>query len=229
MKTGYVQALLMFENNPLVKSLIRGYDIFNDPIAPFYPQFYGYTWIYFAPIIVIAAERILERDLDSRMIDIMQGMPVSLRRIIFMRLFTILVELILLSLLELVFLIPGELLLGLNEKVFEQCLAFILIPMFYFCFLCICVGIGVFFLPANRKKAVYGFAVVMIILVVFPYMNESLEWSKYYFLLYYFDLVGLIHLGYQFEQVIILLVPFVLFLVAILVIFKKANSMSQVY
>jgi len=82
---GFEEMSKIYQNNPLVKAILRdSLDlIIDDPLGPIYPQFYGYTWLYFFPIVVIGAGRAVDRDRNNKTIDLILGTPKSKKNLFF--------------------------------------------------------------------------------------------------------------------------------------------------
>lgn len=219
----------IYTNNPFVKSIQRGYgdSILSDPLYTIYTQFFGYTWLYFFPLVIISAGRIIARDSDTKTLDLIQSLPVKRKTIIFARLFTVLLELTIFVTMSVVLILLGEFALNINYKVLEQIFSILLIIFTYGTFLLFLVAVGVVLpAPKHRKKAIYGISGLTIILAVFPYFNETLLPLKYLSLLYYLDLIGLISLGYQIEQLSLLLILALVLIISVVSIHKYSEKMQ---
>ncbi|MFX1283807.1 MAG: hypothetical protein ACFFB5_09130 [Promethearchaeota archaeon] len=224
---GFTEMAQIYQNNPFAKAIVRNSmeQILEDPLGPIYPQFYGYTWLYFFPFIIIEAARVVDRDNSDKTIDLLLGTPTRPRSIIFYRILTIVIELIILSSITLLFIIFGEFFLEINSKIVEQLLALIIIPFTYGTILCFLIAVGLLLpSPDNRKKLVYALGVLAIILVTIPYFSEPLMPLRFLSPLYYMDLVGLISQGYQFEHVSLLIVLLGILIFSLLVIFRSSNK-----
>ncbi len=228
---GFAEMAQIYRNNPFAKALVRNSmeQILEDPLGPIYPQFYGYTWLYFFPFIIIEAGRVVDRDKRDKTIDLLLGTPTKPRNIIFPRILTIMIELTILSSMTLLLIIFGEFYLDINSKVVEQLLALIIIPFTYGTILCFLIALGLLFpSPDNRKKIVYALGALVIILVTLPYFSEPLMPLRFLSPLYYMDLVGLIVQGYQFEHIRLLFVLIGVLICSILVIFRSSNRATYV-
>lgn len=218
----------IYANNPFVKSIQRDYadSLVEDPLYTIYTQFYGYTWIYFFPLVIIAAARIVERDNDSKTLDLILGTPIKQKKVFFARILTILVQISIFAIIVVTILIFGEFLLEVESKILEQVFSIALIIFTYGSLLCFLIAVGIAFpIPHYRKRVIYGIGGLTIALAVIPYFNEAIMPLKYFSLLYYFDLIGLINLGYQIEQLRLLLVLFVVLIASISFINYKSDRM----
>ena len=228
---GFAEMAQIYRNNPFANAIVRNSmeEILDDPLGPIYPQFYGYTWLYFFPLIIIGAGRIVDRDRQDKTIDLLLGTPTKPRNIIFPRILAIVIELTILSSMTLLFILLGEFYLEIDSKILEQLLAFLIIPFTYGTMLCFLIAAGLLLpSPDNRKKVVYILAALTIILITLPYFSEPLMPLRFLSPLYYMDLVGLIVQGYQFEHVILLLVLFGILICSILVIFRLSDKITYV-
>lgn len=228
---GFAEMSQIYRNNPIAKAIVRNSleQIIDDPLGPIYPQFYGYTWLYFFPFIIIAAGRIVDRDKSDKTIDLILGTPTKPKSLIFSRILTIMVELTILSSMTLLFIILGEFYLGIETKLLEQILALLIIPFTYGSILCFLIAVGLLIpSPDNRKKVVYALGVLTIILVMLPYFSEPLMPLRFLSLLYYMDLVGLIAQGYQFEHVSLLMVLVGVLISSLLVIYRSSSRTAFV-
>lgn len=228
---GFAEMSQIYRNNPLVKAIVRDSMelIINDPLGPIYPQFYGYTWLYFFPFVIIQAGRVLSRDKNSETIDLILGTPITPKRLIIARVFTIMIELTILTTMTLLIIIIGEFYLGINSKLIEQLLAFIIIPFTYGTILCFFIAVALLMpSPNNRKRMVYALGAFTVICVTIPYFSEPLLPLRFLSLLYYMDLIGLIVQGYQFEHVILLLVLLVVLMCSLTVINRVSDRTSYV-
>ncbi|MFX1505340.1 MAG: hypothetical protein ACFFDC_04405 [Promethearchaeota archaeon] len=228
---GFAEMAQIYRNNPFAKAIVRNSmdKILNDPLGPIYPQFYGYTWLYFFPFIIIEAGRIVDRDRQDKTIDLVLGTPTKPRNIIFPRIITVFVELTILSTMTLLFIILGEFFLEIDSKIFEQLFALIIIPFTYGAMLCFLIAVSLLLpTPDYRKKIIYILGALTIILVTLPYFSEPLMPLRYLSPLYYMDLVGLISQGYQFEHVSLLMVLFGILISSVLVIFRTSNKATFV-
>ena len=228
---GFAEMSQIYRNNPLANAIIRNSmeEIIDDPLGPIYPQFYGYTWLYFFPIVIIAAGRIVDRDKSDKTIDLILGTPTKPSSLIFSRIFAIMVELTILSSMTLLFIILGEFYLDIESKLLEQFLAFLIIPFTYGAILCFLIAVGLIIpLPDHRKKVVYALSALTIILIVLPYFSEPLLPLRFLSLLYYMDLVGLIAQGYQFEHLSLLLVLVGVLIGSLLVIYRSSGKTTYV-
>ncbi|MFX0211536.1 MAG: hypothetical protein ACFFDT_36500 [Candidatus Hodarchaeota archaeon] len=228
---GFAEMAQIYRNNPFAKALVRNSmdKILNDPLGPIYPQFYGYTWLYFFPFVIIGAGRIVDRDRQDKTIDLLLGTPKKPRNIIFPRIVTVFVELTILSTMALLFIILGEFFLEIDSKIFEQLFALIIIPFTYGTMLCFLIAVSLLLpSPDYRKKIVYILGALTIILVTLPYFSEPLMPLRYLSPLYYMDLVGLISQGYQFEHVSLLFVLSGILIGSLLVIFRTSNKATFV-
>ncbi|MFX0125868.1 MAG: hypothetical protein ACFFAE_19765, partial [Candidatus Hodarchaeota archaeon] len=228
---GFAEMAQIYRNNPFANALVRNSmeQILKDPLGSIYPQFYGYTWLYFFPFIIIEAGRVVNRDKSDRTIDLLLGTPTNPRNIIFPRILTIVIELTILSSMSLLFIILGEFYLEIDSKIIEQLLALIIIPFTYGTILCFLIAVCLLIpSPGNRKKIVYALGGLTIILVTIPYFSEPLMPLRFLSLLYYMDLVGLIAQGYQFEHLSLLLVLVVVLVSSLLIIFRSSNRTTFV-
>lgn len=223
---GFAEMAQIYQNNPFAHAIMRNSmdQVLNEPLGPIYPQFYGYTWLYFFPFIIIEAGRVLSRDRNNKTIDLLLGAPIKPKSIIFPRILTIIIELIILSSMTLFFLLLGEFYLEVDSKLVEQLLALIIIPFSYGTILCFLIAIGLLLpSPDHRKKIVYTLGVLTIILVTLPYFSEPLLPLRFLSPLYYMDLVGLIVQGYQFEHLSLLLVLVGVLISSIFIIFRISD------
>ncbi|MFW9905953.1 MAG: hypothetical protein ACFFFH_16645 [Candidatus Thorarchaeota archaeon] len=228
---GFAEMSKIYSNNPFAKALVRNSmdTLLNDPLGPIYPQFYGYTWLYFFPFVIIGAGRIVDRDRRDKTIDLLLGTPIKPRNIIFLRIVTVFIELTILSSMTLLFIILGEFYLEIDTKILEQLLILIVIPFTYGTILCCLIAVSLLFpSPDNRKKIVYTLGALTIILITLPYFSEPLMPLRYLSPLYYMDLVGLISQGYQFEHVSLLSVLYGILICSLLVIFRTSNKVTYV-
>ena len=228
---GFTEMVQIYRNNPFAKALVRNSmeQILEDPLGPIYPQFYGYTWLYFFPFIIIGAGRVVDRDRHDKTIDLLLGTPTKPRNIIFYRILTIMIELTILSSMTLLFILLGEFYLEIDSKLIEQLLALIIIPFTYGTMLCFLIAVGLLLpSPNNRKKIIYALGALTIILVTLPYFSEPLMPLRFLSPLYYMDLVGLIAQSYQFEQVSLLLVLIGVLICSLLVIFRSSDSTAYI-
>jgi hypothetical protein len=226
---GIEQYAGVYTNNPFVKSIQRDHSetIQGDPLYTIYTQFYGYTWIYFFPLVVIAAVRIVDRDNDAKTIDLIHSTPKKRRSILYSRIFTILLEISIFVNMCVLIIVLGEFALDLDYKVLEQLFSIILIIFTYGAILFFLVAAGVIFpIPKYRKRMIYGISGLTIILAVLPYFNEVILPLKYCSLIYYLDLIGLISLGYQIEQLSLLLILVLVFIVSVVSIHKYSEKME---
>jgi ABC-type transport system involved in multi-copper enzyme maturation permease subunit len=203
---GYEQLAPVFSNNPIVKSITRGHDITDDPIGILLAQFYGYTWLYFAPLVIINAIRVIDRDYSSRTIDLIYGNPVTPKKILLSRLFTIIIEILILVAVAGITLLIGQILIQRDVKIIEQVIGICLIPLMYISFLVFLVAIALVFPPNFRKKSIYGVGGLTIVLLIIPYIDENLLGLRYFSLLYWGDLVGLLSQNFSLEYISMLLV-----------------------
>jgi ABC-type transport system involved in multi-copper enzyme maturation permease subunit len=203
---GYEQLAPVFSNNPIVKSITRGHDIADDPIGILLAQFYGYTWLYFAPLVIIIAIRVIDRDYSSQTVDLIYGNPVTPRKILLSRLFTAVVEILILVAIAGITLILGQIVIQREAKLVEQVIGICLIPLMYVSFLVFLVAIALVFPPYLRKRGIYGLGGLTIILLVIPYIDEKLLGLRYFSLLYWGDLVGLLSQDFPLDQISMLFV-----------------------
>jgi ABC-type transport system involved in multi-copper enzyme maturation permease subunit len=228
---GFAEMAQIYRNNPFANAIIRNSmeQILDDPLGPIYPQFYGYSWLYFFPIIIIGAGRVVDRDKHEKTIDLLLGTPTKPRNIIFPRIGTIIFELTILSSMAVIFIILGEFFLEIDSKIFEQLLALLIIPFTYGTTLCFLIAVSLLLpSPDHRKKIVYTLGALTIILVVLPYFSEPLMPLRFLSPLYYMDLVGLIAQGYQIEHVSLLFVLLGILIFSLLVIFRTSNNTTYV-
>jgi ABC-type transport system involved in multi-copper enzyme maturation permease subunit len=198
---GYEQLAPVFSNNPIVKSITRGHDIADDPIGILLAQFYGYTWLYFAPLVIIIAIRVIDRDYSSQTIDLIYGNPVTPRKILFSRLFTSIVEIIILVAVAGITLLLGQIVIQREAKLIEQIIGICLIPLMYVSFLVFLVAAALVLPPNFRKRGIYGVGGLTIILLVIPYIDKKLLGLRFFSLLYWGDLVGLLSQNFPLEQI----------------------------
>ncbi|MFX0171874.1 MAG: ABC transporter permease [Candidatus Hodarchaeota archaeon] len=203
---GYGQLAPVYSNNPIVTSITRGYDITDDPIGILLAQFYGYTWLYFAPLVILIAIRVIDRDYSSQTFDLIYGNPVTPRKIIFSRLFTSIIEILILVAAAGITLLFGQILIQREAKLIEQIIGVCLIPLMYVSFLVFLVAIALILPPNLRKRGIYGTGGLTIILLVIPYIDEKLLGLRYFSLLYWGDLVGLLSQNFPLEQISMLFV-----------------------
>ncbi len=226
---GFTQLAQIYQNNPIAKSILRDHldVISNDPLGSIYPQFFGYTWIYFFPLVFIGAGRIIRRDHDTKALDLMLGTPTSSRQLIFYRMVTIFIQIIVLSVFMVLSLIIGEYWLGVQSKILEQLISILFIPFVYVSLLSCLIAIGIAIpKPYFRKPMMYGFAGLTIVFSIIPYLSETLLPLQYFSLLYYFDLVGLIANGYHLTEIRLLLVIVGAFILSITYIWKQSNKIT---
>lgn len=223
---GYEQLAPVFSNNPIVKSITRGHDIADDPIGILLAQFYGYTWLYFAPLVIITAIRVVDRDVSSQTIDLIHGNPVTPKKILLSRLFTATVEILILVAIAGFTLILGQIMIQREAKLFEQIIGICLIPLMYVSLLVFLVAIALILPPRMRKRGIYGLGGLTIILLVVPYIDERLLGLRYFSLLYWGDLVGLLSQYFPLEQVSMLFVLVGVLVASLIFVNYYSNKMK---
>ncbi|MFW9994856.1 MAG: hypothetical protein ACFFD4_22635 [Candidatus Odinarchaeota archaeon] len=108
----------------------------------------------------------------------------------------------------------------------EQLLAVIIIPVAYGSILSFLVAVAIAVpSPKYRKAVIYGLGGMTAVLAVVPYINEIFMPLRYLSLLHYLDLIGLIILGYQLEQLCLLLVLTGVFVISIAFINYYSDKM----
>ncbi|MHA2155051.1 MAG: hypothetical protein ACXABU_06915 [Candidatus Hodarchaeales archaeon] len=226
---GINQLVTLYQNNPIAKSIMRDHNdlIASDPLGAIYPQFYGYSWIYFFFLVIIAAGRIIMRDVDSNTLDLLKGNPVNTKELILYRVVSIVLQISFLAVFMVISLIFGEFLLGIQSKILEQLVAIVVIIFTYLSLLSCLIAIGIV-IPKSRfrKPIIYGFAGLTIILSMLPYFSKDLIVLQYFSLLYYIDLVGLIAYGYDFEYLRLLLILAGVFIISIFCIWNRSEKIS---
>ena len=227
---GFAEMSKIYQNNPLVKAILRdSLDlIVDDPLGPIYPQFYGYTWLYFFPIVVIGAGRIIDRDRDNKTVDIIFTMPKKQREFILYRLICVLIELSILSTMTILIIILGEFYLNIESKLIEQLLTLLIVPLSYFSILSFLVAVSLFITPEHRKKVIYGLSVFFIITVNIAYFSKPLMPLRFLSPLYYMDLITLIVFSYQFEDLSLLSVLGGLLIVSLFVIYRYSDNTAHI-
>lgn len=228
---GFAEMSQIYRNNPLVKAILRdSLDlIIDDPLGPIYPQFYGYTWLYFFPFVIIGAGRIVSREKNDKTIDLILGTPVKPRTLILYRILTVVIELAILTSMTLLLIIIGEFYLEIESKLLEQFLTLIIIPFVYGTILCFLIAISLVFpSPDNRKKITYSLGALTVLFVTLPYFSEPLMPLRFLSPLYYMDLVGLIVHGYQWEHVSLLLVLVGILIVSLVIIHRSSDKTPYV-
>jgi hypothetical protein len=201
--------------------------ITSDPLGAIYPQFYGYSWIYFIFLVTIAAGRIIMRDLDYNSLDLLKGNPITNKQVILHRIFSVFLQIIFLATFMVVSLIIGEYLLGIQSKIIEQLLGIAILSFTYLSLLCCLIAIGIR-IPKSRlrKSAIYGFTVITIILSMFPYFNENLYFFQFLSFLYYIDLVGMIAYHYPLQYLSPFIIVMMLFILSGAYIWRRSNKIS---
>ena len=228
---GVNQLAQIYQNNPIAQAIIRGHNeiMLNDPLGSLYPQFFGYTWIYFFPLVFIGAGRIIRRDYDSKALDMMLGTPISSKQMIFYRMVTTAIQLVILSIFMVISLIIGEYWLGIQSKIAEQLISILIIPCVYISLLSCLIAIGIAIpKPSFRKPVIYGFTLLTVVLAILPYLNENLGSLQYLSLLYYFDLIGLVAYGYQITEMKLLIVLMGVFVISIAYIWKESDKINYI-
>ncbi|MFW9854402.1 MAG: hypothetical protein ACFFFG_05050 [Candidatus Thorarchaeota archaeon] len=198
---GLEQLMPIYTNNPIVASILRGYDVAQDPLGVFLGQFYGYTWIYFAPFSIILAAKVIDRDYSAGMQDLLYGTPVTTRKVLLLRIFTGVIEILLLSFLAMITLLFGQIVIQKDSRLFDQMVAFILIPLLYITLFCLAMAIAIIVRPEYRIRIVIGVGAWTILFAVIPYFGESLMPLRFLSLFTYFDLIGILFLNFQWEQI----------------------------
>ncbi len=224
---GYAQLANIYQNNPIAKSIIRDHGdlISSDPLGAIYPQFYGYTWIYFFFLVIIAAGRIVMRDHDAKTLDLIMGGPTTAKTRIFYRMIAILLQMTFLAAFMIISLIAGEFLLGIQSKILEQLLAILVISFVYISLLSFLIAIGIAVpKPRFRKPAIYGVAGITIVCSILPYFSQVLLPFQYFSLLYYLDLIGLIAYSYHFDYLILLFILLGVFIVSTVFIVNRSEK-----
>ncbi len=225
---GMDQLVTLYQNNPIAKSIMRDHNelITSDPLGAIYPQFYGYSWIYFFFLVIISAGRIIMRDLDSNTLDLIKGTPVNTNKRIFYRIVAVILQISFIATFMILFLIGGEYLLGIQSKILEQLFAIIIIVFTYLSLLTCLIAIGIAVpIPRFRKPIIYGFAGLTIVFSMLPYFSEQLEVLQYFSLLYYLDLTGLVAYSYQIEYMSLLSVLLGVMIISALFIWNRGNRM----
>ncbi|MFW9780509.1 MAG: hypothetical protein ACFFE8_16835 [Candidatus Heimdallarchaeota archaeon] len=198
---GLEQLMPIYTNNPIVASILRGYDVAQDPLSVFLGQFYGYTWIYFAPFSIILAAKIINRDYSARMQDLLYGTPVTTRKVLLYRILTGVVEILLLTFFAMITLLFGQIVIQKDSRLFDQMIAFILIPLLYITLFCLSIAVATIVRPEYRTRIVIGVGAWTVLFAVIPYFGESLMPLRFLSLFTYFDLIGLLFLNFQWEQI----------------------------
>lgn len=191
----------IYSNNPLVTSILRGYDVGQDPLGVFLAQFYGYTWIYFAPFSIILAAKIINRDYSAQTQDLLYSMPVTPRKVLFFRILTGGLEILLLTLFAMITLLLGQIGVQKDSRLVEQIVAFALIPLLCITLFCFAIAVALVVRPEYRNRVVIGVGGCMILFAVLPYFEKSLMVLSALSLFTYFDLIGLLFLNFQWEQI----------------------------
>ncbi len=224
---GMNQLVTLYQNNPIAKSIMRDHNdlITSDSLGAIYPQFYGYSWIYFFFLVIIAAGRIITRDLDGKTLDLIMGCPINSQRKIFYRVIAIILQVTFIAAFMIISLIGGEIILGIQSKIPEQLLAILVISFVYLSLLTCMIAIGIAIpKPRFRKPVIYGFAGITIIFSILPYFSKDLLLLQYFSLLYYLDLVGLVAYSYSFEYLNHLFVLVGVFAISVLFIWNRSEK-----
>ncbi|MHA2137937.1 MAG: hypothetical protein ACW98G_08680 [Candidatus Hodarchaeales archaeon] len=228
---GIDQLVTLYQNNPIAKSIMRDHNdlITSDPLGAIYPQFYGYSWIYFFFLVIIAAGRIIMRDLDTNTLDLLKGNPITAKKMIFYRMVSIVLQISFLATFMVISLILGEFFLGIQSKILEQLIAILMIVFTYLSLLSCMIAIGIVIpKPRFRKPMIYGFAGLTIISSMLPYFSKEMNPLQYFSLLYYFDLVGLIAYSYDFQYLRLMLILVIVFLISVLYIWNQSEKISYI-
>ena len=217
----------IYTNNPIVTAIVRGSldTIIDDPLGPLYTQYYGYNWLYFFPLVIIAASRITDRDNKDQSIDLLYGNPITARNLIIPRIITVVVELTLLSFVTVIILIFGELYLNIETKLLEQLLSILIVPLAYGSILCLFVAISILIpRPVYRRRIILLLGTVSLVFILLPYFNEPLLPLRFLTPLYYLDLVGLITQSFKGDPLVLLTVLIGILAISISVIYRYANK-----
>lgn len=224
---GFAQLAILYQNNPIAKSIMRDHvDLLSsDPLGAIYPQFYGYTWIYFFFLVIIAAGRIIMRDFDSKTMDLIMGCPVNAKERILYRMIAIFLQILFLAIFMIISLIGGEFIIGIQSKILEQLLAIMVVSFVYLSLLSCLIAIGIAIpKPRFRKPVIYGFAAITIILSILPYFSKDFLPLQYFSLFYYLDLIGLVAYSYDFEYLSLLFILVGVFIISILFIWNRSEK-----
>ena len=224
---GYPEMVLIYKNNPIVTAIIRGSldSIIDDPLGPLYTQYYGYNWLYFFPLVIIAAIRIADRDNKDQSIDLLYANPVTSKNLIFPRVITVVFEITLLSLMNVIVLILGEFYLNIESRLLEQILTIFLVPFAYGSILCLFVAISILVpRPVYRRRIMILLGSISLVFVLLPYFSKPLFPLRFLTPLYYLDLVGLITQSFTGEPLVLLLVLIGILVISVSIISKYANK-----
>lgn len=222
----------IYTNNPIVAAIVRGSldSILDDPLGSLYTQYYGYNWLYFFPLVIIAATRVADRDNKDKSLDLLYGNPITARNLIIPRIITVVVELTLISFSIVIILIFGEFYLNIETKLLEQLLSILMIPLAYGSILCLFVAISILIpKPVYRRRIILLMGALSLVLILLPYFNEPLLPLRFLTPLYYLDLVGLITQSFSGEPLVLLTVLIGILAISIIVIYRYANKQVLTY
>jgi hypothetical protein len=145
--------------------------------------------------------------------------------LIFPRILTVIFELTVLSMMNVLLLLLGEFYLDIESKIFKQLLSILMIPLAYGSILCLFIAISILIIrPVYRRRIIFLLGTVSLVFVLLPYFNEPLLPLRFLTPLYYLDLVGLITQGFTGEPLVLLIILIGILVISVGIINRYANK-----